>query len=104
MGYYTAYNLSVKNGDSSLIEEFRKENESASYALDEQGDTLESCKWYNHDVDLKAFSKKYPELLFILEGAGEISGDIWKKYFQNGKCQVAKAQITFEPFNPDKLK
>ena len=104
MGYYTAYNLVIQNGDDSLIETFRKENENANYALNEDGDTLEYCKWYNHEEDLKNFSAKYPEVVFILEGDGEESGDMWKKYFQNGKCQTANAHITFEEFNPDKLR
>jgi hypothetical protein len=104
MGYYTSYNLVIQNGDHSLIETFRKENEDANYALNEEGYTLEYCKWYNHEEDLKTFSAKYPEVLFILEGEGEEPGDMWKKYFQNGKCQTATAQITFEKFNPDKLR
>jgi hypothetical protein len=49
MGYYTRYSLEVVKGNASLIAEFVEENEGAAYAIDEDGDSLESCKWYGHD-------------------------------------------------------
>ena len=61
------------------------------------------CKWHNHDSDMAFFSEKYPESLFILKGEGEESGDIWIKYFLNGKMQRAEAKITFEEFDESKL-
>jgi len=64
----------------------------------------ESCKWYDHEINMRSISKDYPDTIFILEGEGEEAGDIWIKYFLNGKMQVAKAKITFEEFDPKKLK
>lgn len=64
----------------------------------------ESCKWYDHDKDMVAVSRDFPDTLFELSGEGEESGDIWKKYFLNGKVQVAKAKIIFEEFDVKKLK
>lgn len=87
-----------------VMQALRQENENARYALGEDGDAEESCKWYEHETEMKAFSKKYPEWLFALSGTGEESGDIWKKYFVNGKFQSAKAVITLEDFDPKKLK
>lgn len=63
----------------------------------------DSCKWYRHDEDMKRISRKYPDTIFILEGKGEESGDIWKKYYLNGKCQKSEAVITFEEFDESKL-
>jgi hypothetical protein len=63
----------------------------------------DSCKWYDHESDMALFSKKYPESLFVLKGEGEESGDIWIKYFLNGKMQRAEAKITFEEFDESKL-
>jgi hypothetical protein len=63
----------------------------------------DSCKWYDHESDMASFSKKYPESLFVLKGEGEESGDIWIKYFLNGKMQRAEAKITFEEFDESKL-
>lgn len=64
----------------------------------------DSCKWYEHDDDMKALSKKYPKTIFVLEGKGEEPEDIWRAYYQNGKMQLCKASITFDDFDRDKLK
>src|SRR5690242_6334705 len=116
MGYSTRYSLSVelliggqkaKLADDApllaIIEQFRAEHGGAEYALDKDGATYDSCKWYEHEDDLRAFSTKYPNVLFTLHGEGEENEDIWDKYFLNGKCQVAKAEWTIPPFDPTKL-
>lgn len=74
------------------------------YGINPDGDTNEPCKWYKHESEMRKFSEKFPEVLFTLEGEGEESGDIWRKYFVNGKMQVAKAKISFDPFVVDKLR
>lgn len=61
------------------------------------------CKWYEVVEDMRIVSEKYPQTLFILEGEGDQSGDIWKKYFLNGKMQKADAKITFDEFDENKL-
>ena len=63
----------------------------------------ESCKWYEHEADMREFSKRYPVVLFTLAGEGEEAGDLWKKYFKNGKMQIAKAVITYDDFDAKKL-
>jgi len=113
MGYYTNYSLKIKEhvkeeGKSIDLEyvmyQLRKEYEGANYALDADGETNQECKWYESTKDLKAFSKKYPTLLFELKGEGEESGDIWTEYFINGKSQRCKVIMTFEKFDENKLK
>lgn len=103
MGYYTGYTLAIKNGSNDLIDELREDYEDAAYALMSNGDSEQSCKWYDHEKHIKAFSLNHPEALFILNGEGEESGDIWVKYFKNGKMQKCKAKITFDEFNFEKL-
>jgi hypothetical protein len=99
----------LKNGGkvvvtaAHIIEKFRDKYEYASYALRKDGSTNEPCKWYEHDDELKEFSKNYPNWLFTLEGKGEEAGDLWKKYFVNGKMQEAQAKIIFDEFDPAKL-
>jgi hypothetical protein len=63
----------------------------------------EPCKWYEHEDDMRKFSQLYPFILFELSGEGEESGDIWKKYFLNGKMKICSARIEFEPFDETKL-
>jgi hypothetical protein len=64
----------------------------------------EETKWYTWEDDMKNFSKLFPEVLFQLSGEGEDNGDMWKAYFQNGLCQVIEAIITFESYDPKKMK
>lgn len=101
MGYYTGYSLVIEGGNNDIIKELRKENQNAEYALDDNGDTEECIKWYEHEEDFRKFSMKHPEILFSLHGEGEESEDIWKAYFKNGKMQKCEAKITFEEFNPE---
>ena len=71
------------------------------YALAENGESADSCKWYEHESDVKILSKEIKDVLFTLSGEGETSGDLWRKYFLNGKMQTAKAVITFAPFRKE---
>jgi len=65
----------------------------------------DQTKWYEHENDMKAVSKEYPDVIFKLEGEGGNSlYDIWVKYFVNGKMQTAEAKITFDDFDEKKLK
>lgn len=99
----------LKNGgtvivtDTHIIEKFLETSADAKYAMTKDGETNDSCKWYNHEKELRQFSTKYPRWLFTLEGKGEESGDLWKKYFVNGKMQSAKAKIVFDEFDSSKL-
>ncbi len=64
----------------------------------------QETKWYEHEEHMKAISKEYPDVIFQLNGEGEESGDVWIKYFVNGKMQKAAAKITFDEFDEKKLK
>jgi hypothetical protein len=68
--------------------------------LEEQWD---SCKWCEHEKDMRALSLEFPKFLFILSGEGEESGDIWKEYYLNGKMQRSEAEIVIAPFDKSKL-
>lgn len=107
MGYYTQYSLSFDESETEVVVELEK------YAEEDYGKwciygawvgDLDATKWYDHDKDMKELSKKFPHVLFTLEGEGEESGDIWKKYYKNGKCQRCRAKITFDEYDESKLK
>ncbi len=59
----------------------------------------EAVKWYEHEDDMKRLSFQFPDTLFRLSGEGEEPGDIWVKYFKDGKMQAMKAEIKFADFN-----
>lgn len=103
MGYYTSHELTVIHGDSELISELREDSEGANYAIDDNGDTNESCKWYEHERDLRSFSSKHSGVLFMLSGEGEEAGDLWHEYYKDGKMQRCKAVITFDEFKEELL-
>lgn len=112
MGYQTSHELLVLKMDSQklvpfnsldIIAELREFSEEANYALDNDGETNESCKWYDHQKELREFSTRYPDLIFKLHGEGEESGDLWDEWYVNGKMQIGKAIITYPDFNPSNL-
>jgi hypothetical protein len=101
MGNCTQYCLS--SNDGKIEEHMKALEEITGYDKYYMNGGGQECKWYAHEKHLKAYSKEYPDTLFTLEGEGEESGDLWKKYFKNGKMFKAIAQTTFEEFNEEKL-
>ena len=107
MGYYTCYTLEWEPKDQAVEEYIRQqqeENDEFAYGIEPNGEMADSVKWYDHEDDIKALSKQFPEIVFTLSGEGEEAGDVWKKYFKDGKVQVAQAEIVVAPFDPKKLK
>ena len=121
MGYRTDYTLKITDGAGlgldvtpEQCEEIHKvlvTYDGPKWAFDLEGispsslyETVCGCKWYEHESDMRIVSKMFPNVLFTLSGEGEENGDIWKKYFLGGKCQVAKAKIEIAPFNPKELR
>lgn len=106
MGYNTRFTLTILEGDKT-VDEIMKENEDfdgLDYAIDNNGESIETVKWYNHSEDMIKLSKKYPDIVFSLKGDGEEQGDSWYKYFKNGKVQECHAKITYNPYDEKELK
>jgi len=97
VGYYTRFTIKAERHLDDVIE---LAEEISGYTLNEYSHDI---KWYSHVDDMRKVSLDFPDNLITLEGVGEEDGDMWKKYFYNGKCQVAEAIITYEPFDPLKL-
>lgn len=86
------------------LEDALNSDNSCSYGhLFQMVNGSDQIKWYNHEDEMRAFSKKFPEILFILEVNGEEEGDLSIKYFKNGKMQRADAVITYAEFDESKL-
>lgn len=110
MGYYTYYDLEIKNVTTeemfnAITEELNKRDiigyalELGTYHADTNTGILggEQCaKWYDNEEDMSAISKMFPECVFILSGAGEEQGDLWKSYFKNGLSETCYADIVYE--------
>jgi len=61
---------------------------------------------YHLDIQGKGIDfDKYEifEEIGIISGYGEENGDIWRKYFKNGKTHFSKAKIVFDDFDPEKF-
>ncbi len=60
--------------------------------------------WYDHEEDMLALSKQFPQILFELECQGELPDDLWRQFFQNGKTQLCPAYSTFWPYISDRMR
>lgn len=96
-----AQNLPVSLDDK--IAEYIKQHSDTIYGVNESGEGTGATKWYDHETDLRSMSKVFRNIVFTLYGEGEESGDIWSKYFMNGKMQEAKARIVIDDFDASKL-
>jgi hypothetical protein len=107
MGYYTRHQLSIVESEKTTYEDVQNyinSDDDMEYALgDSFGEDEEPHKWYTHEEDMRRMSKEFPDIIFLLEGEGEESGDIWKEYYKNGKIQRCQARLVFEEFNENKL-
>lgn len=112
MGYYTNFSLSIHEGSVDL--------EAVHIALDLIMDcipsesmfyndglaifTQDDTKWYDHDEDCAKLSLSFPDVVFVLHGEGEETGDLWNSYYKNGQCQICRVQLSYPPFDVTKLK
>ena len=110
MGYNTQYNLTIAPADPqavvnndlykyAIIADLRATYADAATALTRDGSKNEPIHWYDHEDELVEFSKQYPEVVFTLSGEGEDAGDVWKKYFNNGKKQIDCAVMTIADYD-----
>lgn len=100
MGYLTTFTLNIIRGDLAI--DYQEEIEEMSGYGDETFNN--QIKWYDYENDMKRISKKYPEVIFCLRGYGEEPGDLWMRYFKNGKIQHSKGKVVFDEFDESKLK
>lgn len=111
MGYYTNYTLSIAKANE-------EENKQFDIYMDSGGSVdggylklkdlvyghADSTEWYDYHDNMLELSKKYPSILFQLNGNGEENGDQWIAWFQNGKSMISRAKITFDPYDKSKMK
>ena len=103
MGYCTNYTLSIvenlsERSKRSLVKEISDEFGTVNF----DGSTVGQAKWYDHEKDMIEISKENPHVLYMLGGIGE-EHEHWQKYFSNGKMQVCKGEVVYQPFDPSKM-
>jgi hypothetical protein len=120
MGYYTYYTIQIFDesgkditdiikGESDLDDIMVSLNEYPEYMAllvrEFRHDRFygllmdEGCKWYDHEEELNKLSTKYPQIIFKLCGEGETQGDMWIKYFHNGKMKVLYPELVWPHFD-----
>ena len=96
MSYFTDFIMSF---DTSVV----NEQEVYDYIKEISGEEFQTdllySRWMNHVGDMKKVSLKFPDILFTLEGQGDCHGDLWFKYFKNGKVQSCYVELVYPEFN-----
>jgi len=108
MGYYTDYEIRVLDSDlpihtieliidqycDNLFEDGKEDDVFYAYTV----------KWYEHESDFAKLSKEgLPDTIIEVMGYGEEKGDVWRKFFHNGKVQRCETVIAFDPYDSSKL-
>lgn len=105
MGYYTKFELSViakgreaRDQRDSLYEYVENTRDYFGDAyLKDILDGSYTMKWYEWRQDMEELSKKYPLLIFLLEGVGqEDEVDVWRAFIKNGKILEQQAELKFD--------
>ena len=102
MGYETRFKLTALTGRNYSQHDYLKvlaeiDPQEFSPEADSFEEEFEEPRtWYNYKDDMKKLSLAFPDTYFLLYGAGEEQGDVWKAYFCNGKAQIIKATLTFK--------
>jgi hypothetical protein len=109
MGYYTYHILTVLDKDGKEVSDDQLLiHQKAIAELSGYNEYMfeDSIKWYNIDDDMIEYSKRHPELLFLIERDGEETEDYSKEHYKNGKslsCQGIMS-IVYEEFDESKMK
>ena len=98
MGYYTSFSISHIEGD---FEEYKKMLAELADSTGFPKITEETlyAKWYDCEKDCLAISKKYPDILFQVDGDGEESLDYWSARFKNGVVDFVERYIARPDFS-----
>ena len=110
MGYYTNFTLNCYDNCASSFDissktEFGRAltaalHEINPYYFDDDFDlkTLpdDYLKWYDHDEDMIKLSLRFPDYIFILEGDGEDSSDLWRTIYYDGQSERLNVKTIYE--------
>lgn len=100
MGYYTRYTLSIAPPPAMPDRAVLDEQTDYGTLQDHIDQLSEGIKWYHHEQDMLAISKRWPAYVFVLDGIGEEKGDVWRKFFQDGRFETVKQHAWVPPEKP----
>lgn len=107
MGYITSFDLDV-DGPEEALQEFAEaadnggQTDSGVYYTDFLNGESISCKWYYSKEDMIKLSKKFPELLFSVDAAGEEPGDLWRAWARNDRYKRIEPKMLWPEVDLDK--
>lgn len=104
MGYYTWYTLEILKDPEDQEEQFWEElDKLTGFAKDFKRYNGSEAKWCNWKADMIKLSKKFPKMLFSLDGNGEENLDMWDAHFCNGNLNYRKIQTFWEKFDSEEF-
>lgn len=103
MGYYTDYTFELPDEETFILAS-KEFDHWDNTDVDSKRIFFSYTKWYEHEIEIAAFSTRFPDVLFTLTGFGEEHSNIWRKYFKNGKVYRVPAQILFDSFDESQLR
>jgi len=83
MGYYTYFTLTMIGSEEDKTQAEIDAEKSDNWCIKDL--VVEGCvdaKWYSFFEDFSAFAKQHPNILFIVDGSGEDSDDVWQHRFR----------------------
>lgn len=87
MGYYTNYEIIAIEDPNEEFDDFLWDLADYTDYKELQEGYATSIKWYDWKEDSIEISKRYPNILFRIQGDGEESDDLWRFYCKNGKSK-----------------
>lgn len=106
MGYRTEFHFQCDCSDEKRMEQIvqkMRELQIVPYVFSEDLENYDPCTWYTEKEDMRALSRDFPEVHFIISASGEINDDIWEAHYLGGKRQLCEAEIRIPGFDPEKL-
>ena len=106
MGYYSYFELSAykrgrhidTNEEMEICHFLNTSDKISGYLHIKSFSSLrnDSMKWYDHDKDMLALSKAFPNIVFVLTGEGEERDDNWISYYKNGQMETCRGTIVYD--------
>ena len=96
MGYMTEFQFQCDCTDEKRMEQIvqkMRELQIVPYVFSEDLENYDPCTWYTEEKDMRALSRDFPDVHFIISAFGEINDDIWEAHYLGGKRQLCDEKV-----------